>query len=483
MLTTVEQLRPIIVAALSVLLAVIASVHVVLNKRDTRAAVAWVGLAWLVPIVGPVLYVLLGINRIRRRGEALRRSGLTVGPSPRDTGSSWRALSTELSEEYGHLDALARVVRKVTGRTVVGGNRVTPLVNGDAAYPAMLEAIDRADRSVALGTYIFDYDEVGCQFAAALERAVAKGVKVRVLVDAVGARYSWPSIIGELRKRAVPVARFLQTLVPWRMPFMNLRSHRKILVVDGRVAFTGGMNIRAGHVLAAKPRRPVQDLQFRLEGPIVEQLIHLFAEDWAFTTREVLAGEDWFPPLEEVGSVVARGIPDGPGEDIDAVRMVFLGGVQTAMSRIYVITPYFLPDRDLISALTIASMRGVEVSIVLPRVNNQPLVGWASTALLWQLLERGCRVFLTPPPFDHTKLMVVDGVWTLIGSANWDPRSLRLNFEFNVECYDTQLAQVMEQLVERKLQHAHEVTLQEVDGRPLPIRLRDGVARLFSPYI
>jgi cardiolipin synthase len=142
-----------------------------------------------------------------------------------------------------------------------------------------------------------------------------------------------------------------------------------------------------------------------------------------------------------------------------------------------------LPDRDLISALNIASMRGVEVSIVLPRVNNQPLVGWASTALHWQLLERGCRVFLTPPPFDHTKLMVVDGVWTLIGSANWDPRSLRLNFEFNVECYDSQLAQSMVQLVEGKLQHAHEVTLKEVDGRPLSIRLRDGVARLFSPYI
>jgi len=483
MLATVEQYRPIIVATLSVLLAVIASVHVVLNKRDTRAAVAWVGFAWLVPIVGPVLYVLLGINRIRRRGEALRRSGLTVGPSPRDTGVDWRAFRAELGEEYGHLDSLARVVRRVTGRPVVAGNRVTPLVNGDAAYPAMLEAIDRADRSVALGTYIFDHDEIGCQFAAALERAVARGVKVRVLVDAVGARYSWPSMVRELTRRGVPVARFLQTLVPWRMPFMNLRSHRKILVVDGRVAFTGGMNIRAGHVLADKPRRPVQDLQFRLEGPIVEQLTHVFAEDWGFTTREVLAGDDWFPLLEDVGPVVARGIPDGPGEDIDAVRMVFLGGVQTAQSRICVVTPYFLPDRDLISALNIASMRGVEVSIVLPRVNNHPMVGWASTALHWQLLERGCRIFLTPPPFDHTKLMVVDGVWTLIGSANWDPRSLRLNFEFNVECYDTELAQSMDRLVAEKLRDAHEVTLREVDGRPLPVRLRDGVARLFSPYL
>jgi cardiolipin synthase len=482
MLNTIEQLRPAIIAILSVLLAVIASAHAVMRKRDSRAAVGWVGVIWLVPIVGAVLYVLLGINRIQRRAKALRAGQPTVPPAP-ESGDNWRAVGAELMEGRGHLDALARVVGKVTDAPLTDGNRVVPLMNGDAAYPAMLETIEAAERSLAFSTYIFDHDDSGLLFADALARAVKRGVVVRVLIDSVGARYSWPSMVGHLRRRGVRVARFMQTLLPWRMPFFNLRNHRKILVADGCVSYTGGINVREGHVLRRNPRRPVKDLHFKVEGPVVQQLMSVFADDWAFATREVLTGELWFPELEHVGTVIARGIPDGPAEHFDKMRLTLLGGVQTAEYRIGVVTPYFLPDRDLISALAVAAMRGVEVDIVLPSVNNQPLVGWASTALWWQLLERGCRVFLTPPPFDHTKLMVVDDFWTLIGSANWDPRSLRLNFELNVECYDRDLARSMTHLVGEKVASARQVTLAEVDGRCIPIRLRDGVARLLSPYL
>jgi cardiolipin synthase len=146
-------------------------------------------------------------------------------------------------------------------------------------------------------------------------------------------------------------------------------------------------------------------------------------------------------------------------------------------------TPYFLPEAALISALNVAALRGVEVDIILPDANNLALVKWASTALLWQVLQRGCRVWMSPPPFDHTKLMVVDGTWVLLGSGNWDPRSLRLNFEFDVECYDRELATQTYQLCIQKRAAAREVTLAEVDGRSIPIRLRDGVARLLTPYL
>jgi cardiolipin synthase len=386
-------------------------------------------------------------------------------------------------EGHGHVEALARVVGRVTSTPLTPGNSVDPLVNGDEAYPAMLAAIDAAERSVALSTYIFDDDESGRAFADALHRAMGRSVEVRVLIDAVGALYSWPSMTGILKKRGVRVARFMHTVLPWRMPFFNLRSHRKILVVDGRTVFTGGMNVRDGHVLARKPRRPIQDLQFRLAGPVAEQVMRVFAEDWAFTAKEILAGDAWFPELDEVGTVIARGIPDGPGEDLDKMRLTFLGGIQTAEYRVSIVTPYFLPERDLISALAVAALRGVEVDIVLPSVNNQPLVGWASAALLWQLLERGCNVYLTPPPFDHTKLMVVDDVWSLIGSANWDSRSLRLNFEFNVECYDRDLATAMSRLIGDKVAGAKKVSQMEVDSRRIPVRLRDGAARLLSPYL
>jgi cardiolipin synthase len=243
------------------------------------------------------------------------------------------------------------------------------------------------------------------------------------------------------------------------------------------------MNIRHGHVLAAQPRHPIQDLQFRVEGPVVAQLQEAFANDWAFATGEMLEGEGWFPDLSEAGRLVARAIPDGPDADFEKARWTLLAALAEAQTSVQILTPYFLPDVALIAALNLAALRGVRVDILLPAQNNLPFVHWASRALWWQVLERGCKIWLTPPPFDHSKLMVVDGHWVLFGSANWDARSLRLNFELNVECYGRDFAQKMEAVVQQKLRGAREVTLAEADGRPLPAKVRDALARLFSPYL
>jgi cardiolipin synthase len=467
----------------TMLLDLCASCHAVLVKRDTRAAIAWVGFIWFVPLVGALLYYFLGINRLERKAKSLRR-----GQAKRQT-RSWTnldhlmLLADSLGPELRHFVTLAKLVDSVTNHPLLQGNRLDPLVNGDEAYPCMLDAINAADRSLSLCTYIFDNDRTGQQFVKALGRAAARGVDVRVIIDDVGARYSWPTILGALSRAGVRVARFLPKLVPWSWPYANLRTHRKLLVADGRVGFTGGMNIRHGHVLGENPGHPVQDLHFRVQGPVVAHLQEVFAEDWQFCTGESLEGERWFPPLEPSGATFARGIPDGPDDDFEKIRMTILGAVACAQSSIRILTPYFLPDAGLITSLNIAAMRGVEVDILLPRQNNLRLVQWASTALLWQVLERGCRIWLTPPPFDHSKLMLVDATWAMIGSANWDPRSLRLNFEFNLECYDQDLTSRLESLLEAKRSRSQPVTLKDVDGRGLPVKLRDGVARLFSPYL
>ncbi len=466
---------------LAVTLAIIASGHVVLHKRDSRAAVGWVGLIWLAPVVGSVIYVLLGINRIRRRATEQRALQPTIQSGeferpPRLSGE------VTLPHAIEHLGSLARLVDRVAGRPLTPANTLVPLVNGDEAYPAMLDAIDRAQRTIALSTYIFDNDSAGADFVAALGKAVKRGVQVRVLIDAAGARYSRPPIIGELRRQGVSTARFGVALIPWRMPYMNLRNHRKILVIDGRTGFTGGMNIRAGSVLGAHPKRPIKDVHFRVEGPVVAHLAHTFAEDWGFTTREVL-GDDWFPPLSGAGTTVARGITDGPDADFEKARLVYLGALACAQKSVRILTPYFLPDSGLITALTVTALRGVKVDIVLPDKSNLALVQWASTHQLWQVLQRGCRVFATPPPFDHSKIMTVDEGWALIGSSNWDPRSLRLNWEFVVECYDADLTRQLNGIIDHKLQGARQITKKQVDSRSLPVKLRDGVARLAAPYL
>ena len=479
----VREFWPYVVTVLNVVLSMIASGHAVLSKRDTRAAIGWVGVIWLAPILGVLLYFWLGINRIERRARSLRADCPRPG-SPLRGDEHQVDLPDQAHPLSGTaLEPLTRLVRDVTRRPLLQGNRVTPLVNGDHAYPAMLDAIEAATRSVTLSTYIFAHDGAGRRFLDALRRAVDRQVEVRVLIDDVGARYSLRPMPRVLRKAGIPCAQFLPTLIPWRVQYSNLRNHRKILVVDGRIGFTGGINIHDQNCLERHPRHPVQDLHFRVTGLVVAQFQEAFADDWAFCTGELLQGELWFSAVKPDGPVLARGIPDGPDDDFETLRLTLLGAIACARSSILVVTPFFLPDASLIAALNVAALRGVQVDIVLPAENELKLVQWASMALLWQILERGCRVWLSPPPFDHTKLLLVDGLWSLLGSANWDPRSLRLNFEFNVECYDRELATLLTDLTRSKIEQSRLLSTTEMDGRSLPVRLRDGVARLFSPYL
>jgi len=317
----------------------------------------------------------------------------------------------------------------------------------------------------------------------ALVKARERNVLVRVLIDDVGAKYSRPNMVRRLKEAGLTAASFLPTRVPRLPQYANLRNHRKILVVDGRVGFTGGTNIRESHWLMKKPKDPVQCLHFQLAGPIVAQLQEVFAVDWAFAAGESLSGEDWFPAASRAGNVWARGIQHGPDEHFEKMADTIAAALASAQERVRIVTPYFLPNASLIQALNVAALRGVDVEIYLPSANNIALVQWAATAQLWQLLEKGCRIFYTSPPFDHTKLMIVDAIWSLIGSTNWDPRSLRLNFEFNVECYDEHLAQSLNEIVDKKAQSAREVMLDEVNARGIPVRLRDGLARLLTPYL
>ena len=474
----ISRFWPHLIAGLDFLAALLASMHALLHKRDSRAATLWLATIWFLPMLGPILYVVLGVNRIRRHARALGVPKTITGPIPEHLGESQPS-------GMEHLEMLERVVGRVVAQPLTPGNQIEPLLNGDAAFPAMLSAIHSAKTSISLATYIFDNDPTGEQFAVALGRAVERGVAVRVLIDAAGTRYSWPRINHHLKHARIPFATFLPSswLAPWRVATINLRNHRKILVVDGQTAFTGGMNIRHGNVLADQPKHPVQDLHFRVQGPVVRRLQEAFASDWTFTTREVLEGPRWFPELKPSGDIIARVITDGPDADYDKLRWTLLAALAEAQTSVQIVTPYFLPDQAVVTALNLAALRGVRVDIILPATSNLPFVHWASRALWWQVLERGCRLWLTPAPFDHSKLMIVDGHWVLLGSANWDARSLRLNFELNVECYGRDFANEMSQIIEHKLRGAREVTLAEVNGRSYPAQLRDAIARLFSPYL
>ncbi len=446
------------------------TVHVLLNKRNVGAAVSWIGIAWLSPFLGGLLYAIMGINRVKRRAKRLLRA--------RSKPIIAEAASADMASD-DPLAPLDFAVGRLTGLPLEHGNSVEVLRNGDQAYPRMLEEIGRAKKSIGLESYIFRADAAGEPFHEALIAAHRRGVQVRVMIDGVGGGYFWSGTHRSLSEAGVPVARFLHSYLPWRMPFVNLRNHRKVLVIDGRVGFTGGINIGAENLPAAHPAHAVRDTHFRLEGPVVEQLTNAFADDWLFATGENLPDEAWFPTIDSAGIVAARVVTSGPDEDNERIEFVALQAISCARKSVRVVTPYFLPPEPLTMALGLAAMRGIEVDLIIPERGNHAILDWARRIPLRPLIEAGCRVWLLPPPFEHSKLMTVDDNWSLVGSANWDTRSFRLNFELNVELQDTGFANELAVATS----HCRRLSLAELDSDPLPIRLRNGAARLLQPYL
>jgi cardiolipin synthase len=453
----------------------LSALHAILHKRDARAALGWVGLCLMAPWVGGFLYWLLGVNRIQTHAKEL-----------------WNHLKEEkagVAREYPAKalvppvwEPLNQISTRVTRRPLLPGNQIYLLRDGEQAYPAMLSAIDAAKESIYLSTYIFDWDATGRLFVEALARAKRRGARIRVLVDAFGAQYSFPQIFKPLRAAGVPFSKFLPfSLSPGRF-HPNLRDHRKILLVDGQRAFTGGMNISGRH-LTQKPsnRRPVSDLHFELRGPIIQELTDVFLEDWYFSSGESIAPDP--PPAAGAGKLLARVVSSGPNEDFEKLNWILLGALSAARQRVQIITPYFVPDRVIIAALNAASLKGVLIEIILPEKNNLPFVGWAGRALLWEMLEKGVRFYEQAPPFAHTKLMVVDGLYSLIGSSNWDARSFRLNFELDVEAYSEELGSDLEGYFNEARSRSEEITLKSVQEAPFGIRFRNSFFNLFSPYL
>jgi cardiolipin synthase A/B len=463
----------VITAALLLLLlhvgcASVAAVHALLTKADPRSAFGWIVVCWLFPLAGSLLYAFFGINRVRSRARQLR-SGL---PTMRDAGAP--APSDEAVAQ------LTRIGDAVTQWSRVPGNTVEPLENGENAFPPMLKAIAAARQSVWLATYIFETDPVGREFIDALAGATARGVEVRVLIDGVGEWYSWPHAVSLLRRAGVRAARFLAPrLLPLPRLAVNLRNHRKLLIVDGQIGFLGGMNI-GGREVGKTGHRRMTDLHFEVHGPIVTQLARAFSIDWQFAAGEEL---QIAAAPELAGPAICRAITDGPDEDNDKLLNVILGALSVARHQILVMTPYFIPQPELTSALQAAALRGVEVCLVLPERSNLRYVDWASRRWWPPLLARGVRIYLQPAPFSHTKLLIVDGAYAQIGSANMDLRSLRLNFEIAVEIYCTNTCQQLVAYVLAARARAREFTLQLALGQSSLVRARDSLFWLLSPYL
>lgn len=458
---------------ISLVLALGVTANALLKKNDVRAALGWIGVVWLSPILGALLYFFFGINRVTRRALKMSRldDAQASPPASIKPGASPNiALLSEVSE-------------RVTQAPLTAGNKVEILQRGDGAYPAMLAAIAGAKSAIAMASYIFRDDAAGQEFADALIAAARRGVEVRLLLDGVGAGYFRPALFWRMRREGLRVARFLHSWQPWRMPFVNMRNHRKLLVVDGSVAFLGGINVGVENSTRFSGAQRIDDVHFRVDGPVVRVVMDAFARDWTFTTEETLDDEIWWPKLEDKGQVFARGVRSGPDADLYKTELILGAALNLARKRIRIVTPYFLPDARLQFAIQEAGLRGVEVEIVLPQKSDQRLMDWAMRGQLRFFRHIKVRFMATPPPFDHSKLCTVDGEWSLVGSSNWDTRSLRLNFEFDLEITDRELTARLDALIDAKIARGGKISPDKLAQEPVWLRLRNAAARLLMPYL
>ncbi|MFK7857744.1 MAG: phospholipase D-like domain-containing protein [Granulosicoccus sp.] len=462
--------------AIYLILAIWAGFHVILHKRNEASAFSWLGIIVLAPLIGAVLYWLFGINRIRRRAQAELPDHTSVA-TQRDEllCVCMEALPLSWQERMNFGVGVHEA-------PYLAGNALTPLINGDEAYPQMLTAIEQAKNSVVLSSYIFEFDEIGRQFVSALVNAHRRGVMVRVMIDGLGVGYGLSLVRADrvLRSQGVKTARFLSALSTNGTRFINLRNHRKILSVDGHVAFVGGMNIRDNNLLNGTAAHKTQDVHFKVHGPVINQINHVFAADWEFASEEHLELPRWCD-VGEVSPVASRVLLDGPDDNFQKLKLTILGAVQSAKNRVCVVSPYFLPDKSITSALQLAVLRGVKVDVCVPKKNNLLFVGWAMQANQAELLEMGVNLYESPDPFDHSKLFVVDDSWCLVGSSNWDARSLELNFEINLECYDTGFNSEVTEIIDKRLADA--VQILHAPDHQFLVRVRNNFFRLFSPYL
>lgn len=364
----------------------------------------------------------------------------------------------------------------------MAGNLVTPFLDANAAFAAMLDAIQSASNEVLLCQYIFEADGIGQIFIDALQQAVDRGCAVRVILDRVGSWYSRRDTARQLREAGVSVTVFLPFRAKWAPPNFNLRNHRKLLLIDQRRAFVGGMNIRNSYLASTATGQSVtRDAHFEIVGPVVEPLVTTFRTDWLF------AGESSFPVAANHQSVAGdcscRVTVDGPDNDFDLITIMLLNAVAQAEQSIDIVTPYCLPPREVIAALQAAQLRGVAVSIVLPVKSNLRYLDWAMQHSTPELLQFGIRIYQQSGHFDHSKLILIDDTLAIIGSNNIDPRSLRLNFELAIEVRGSSLTEPLQRHLQQLKQRASVLAKTPATDLPIWRRLRNALAWLASPYL
>ena len=389
-----------------------------------------------------------------------------------------------MRHQFGVRDvAFLQTMHALTGSPMSQGNKVDILRNGVQIFPAMLAAIRNAKRTINLEFYIYWDGEIGRQFAESLAERARAGVKVNVVLDSVGSAPMSEELIAFMRRNGIAVE-WYHPLRWYTILRANHRTHRKLLIVDGEIGFSGGVGIADTWLGDADTRDHWRETVVRVEGPVVTQMQFAFMDNWVKSRGELLTGLDYFPQLAPRGDCLTQVIKSSPSEGSSTVKLLYIISIVSAQRSIHINNAYFIPDADTLRALEGAVRRGVDVRVIVPgEFNDVPLVRQASRFFYTRLLRHGIRIFEYQPTMMHAKTMVVDGIWTTVGSSNFDDRSFRLNDEVNVNIYDEGIAGRMEQMFFEDLARSEEISKRRWIRRSAIDRVKERIAGWFKPQL
>lgn len=395
-----------------------------------------------------------------------------------------KKIESRLNHLYSIEDAqFKRSIGTLLGPPILEGNKVEVLLNGDEIFPAMLSAIHSAKKTITFETFIYWSESIGEEFADALIERAKAGVKIHILLDWIGSRKMETRFIDEMRAAGIQVVRYHKP--EWQhITRLNNRTHRKLLIIDGKVGFTGGVGIAdqwRGHAQDVDHWR---DTHFRVEGPTVAQMQAVFLDNWTKSTGQILHGHDYFPPLGFAGAQDAQMFSSSPSGGSDSMHLMYLLAITSATKSIYLSSSYFLPDELTIRALVAAVKRGVKIKIIVPNKNiDTELVRQASRAQWGPLLQNGIEIYEYQPTMFHCKVLIVDGLLVSVGSTNFDIRSFRINDEANLNVMDASFARQQEKIFQDDLHHSKKISFTQWVNRPWWSRIIERCASLFNAQL
>lgn len=457
---------------------------IVFENRNPVKTLSWMLVILFIPVAGMIVYFFFGRNY--RKQKIYSRKSLTDSARLEDHADHQvRLLSRYLSGDSAAVrskEHLIHLMLRNNRSLLTLDNRIDLLVNGRQTFPAMLDAIASATNYIHLEFYRFEPDTLGMEFSELMKRKAKEGVRVRVIYDDVGSWNIRKPYIKKMREAGVQIHTFMPVRFPNFSSKINYRNHRKILVVDGKVGFVGGLNIADKYLHGLPDLGPWVDTHLRLEGEAVAALDRVFVADWDFVSGEEL------PPDAALEHVVRTGnrclvqvASSGPDTDWATIMQVYFSAIATAKSSIYLTSPYFSPDESLLTALKTAALSGVDVRMIFPEYTDSIIANWNTRSYISELLDAGVRVFLYRNGFIHSKYLLVDNIFSSVGSPNVDVRSFDLDFEVTALIYDEDFALRLGVLFSEDVKNCYEVSRDEWDKRPRRERYKESIARIFGP--